>query len=101
MLTVVWVAVALLAPAGVLVLAGSFTRDRAQGNFFDDLRGGLRHKENREPGIFASARQELSDVAEVESTRVDDLFQVGRPAESDYLDPEDFARKVGRLTRSH
>ena len=92
-LIVVWVIVALVAAAGVLVGAAWLTTDTAPATFFADLRSGMQSARGdrgaggaRGPGVLAGARRDLADVADVETSSVDDIFRVGRPAEHDYLD---------------
>ncbi len=100
-LIVIWVVVALLAAAGVLVLAAWVTREPAPASFLVDLQSGLqRARDERTLGILASARQDHADAADVELSSVDDLFRVGRPVEVDYLDAEalgaNLVRTAGR-----
>ncbi len=92
-LIVVWVVVALVAAAAVLVGAAWLTTDTAPATFFADLRSGLQTVRGRRgvggtrsPGVIAGARRDLADVADVETSSVGDIFRVGRPTEHDYLD---------------
>ncbi len=110
-LIVVWVVVALLVSAGVLVLAARLTSEQAPATFVTDLRAGLRSSRSarrtpgaRGTGILASARRDLAENADVDNCSVDDIFSVGRPAERDYLDTEQLsaglARTIGRVAHS-
>ena len=104
-LIVVWVVVALVAAAGVLVLAGWVTGESAPATFFVDLRAGLRRSaDSRGDGVLASARRERTDTAGAGHGSVDDIFAVGDPVENGYLDTEGLTagitRTVGRVVRS-
>ena len=104
-LIVVLVVVALVAAAGVLVLAGWVTGESAPATFFADLRAGLRRSgSSRADGVLASARREHADAAEAGHGSIDDLFAVGNPVQKGYLDTEGLTagitRTVSRVVRS-
>lgn len=95
---VVGILVALLTALVVLVVAARVSSTRSGGarEFLADLRGGLRR--DRGGGMLAGLRQEMAEVAEVESGSVDDLFAVGRPDDRDYVRADELVQTLGRAT---
>lgn len=94
---VIWILVA-LATAGVVLLIASVTGDRSGGvrEFVDDLRAGLSRRQGPREGLLAGARRELVEVADVETSSVDDLFAVGQPQEVAYVAAEELAETLTR-----
>ena len=99
-----WIIVAFVTALVVMVLAAtvSGTNRRGVGQFFSDVRTGLR----REPdaggiSLVASARQELADAADDDDDLgVDDIFHVGAVPDSAYVDPTPLTAPIARVTRS-
>lgn len=99
-----WIIVAFLTALVVMVLAAlvSGTSRRGVGQFFADLRTGMR----REPdaggiNLIANARQELADAAEDETELgVADIFHVGAVPDTAYVDPTPLTAPLARATRS-
>jgi hypothetical protein len=96
---VIWIVVALTAAAVVVVLAGvSGERSTTVRQFVGDLRTGLRRDRRMgSEGVLASARRELAEAAEVESSSVDELFLVGTPQDSAYVDAEELGGTLARV----
>jgi len=99
-----WIIVAFLTALVVMVLAATASGSgrRGVGQFFTDLRAGLR----REPdaggiSLIASARQELASADDDEDELgVADIFHVGAVPETAYVDPTPLTAPIERVTRS-
>lgn len=98
-----WIIVAFLTALVVMVLAAvaSGTSRRGVGQFFTDLRTGLR----KEPdagviSLLASARQELAEAAaDEDDLGVADIFRVGAVPTTAYVDPTPITAPISRATR--
>ncbi len=91
---VVWIIVALVTAVVVLVVAGA-AGGRATGarDFVGDLRAGLRR--DHRTGLLRGLREEMAEVAEVESGSVEDIFAVGTPEDRDYVQPREIVQTLG------
>lgn len=104
MAPITWIIVAFVTALVVMVLAAaaSGTGRRGIGQFFTDLRSGLR----REPdaggiALVAGVRQELADMADDDDELgVADIFHVGTRPRSAYVDPTPLTAPIERATRS-
>lgn len=90
---VLWTLVAFVVAVVVMVVAVAVAGDGGGRQFLSDLRAGLRREARRE--LFVDLRADADD-ADAESS-VDELFTVGRPTETAYLDPD----RLVRLGRGH
>ncbi|MCB2177682.1 MAG: hypothetical protein KQH57_17880 [Actinomycetales bacterium] len=93
------VAIAVLAAAGVLVIAARMTSDRGEESFVAALRHGLRHDTSGPPmGVIASARREHAESAVADGSGMDDLFRAAATEQSAYLSADDLVRRRARTT---
>lgn len=91
------IAVAVLAAAAVLLIAGRTTSERGEESFVAALRRGLRH-DGPGPalGVIASARRELAESAGADGSGMEDLFRAAATDESAYLTTDDLVRRRAR-----
>lgn len=92
---------ALVTAVVVMLVAGttSGVQRHGVGQFLRDLRAGAaRRDRGEEPGLVASARQELVESADAEGG-VEDLFRIGEAPRSAYVDPVELAAPLVGATR--
>lgn len=104
---VVWIIVALVAGLGV-VLVASASEGRSNGGrrFFEDLRSGLsKGRRSRARTIVADVRREHAELADVETSSVEEIFEIGRQQEAHvdsvenaYVDTGEIAETLSRAT---
>ena len=97
---VVWIIVALVAGLGVVLVASASEGRSTRGQgFFQDLRSGLRNgRRSRARSIVADARREHAELADVETSSVEDIFAIGHQQESAYVDTGEIAETISRAT---
>lgn len=97
---ITWTLVALVVAAVVMVLA-ALVGGRSGGlkEFLGDLRAGLRRKGRDAAEAAETATGAGRDALADESGSVEEIFTVGQPQETDYVNPEQIAHTLGRATQ--
>ena len=96
---VAWIVVSLLTALVVLGVAGAVgSRAHGGSGFLADLRAGLgKGRRPRARAFVAEARREHAELADVESSSVDEIFEVGHDEEKAYVDTEQITRTLARV----
>ncbi|HQY32548.1 hypothetical protein [Actinotalea sp.] len=95
---VVPVVVALL--AAIVVLAAVARDGGSSRGLLSDLRSGLRRGDSTRLGLFAGARRDLVEAADVETSHVEEIFLLGGAQEDGYVRADDLTDPVARVTQA-
>ena len=98
---VAWILVALLTALAVMFVAAAVESRAHGGNgFLADLRAGLATgRAPRARGLVTEARREHAALADVESSSVDEIFEMHHDQEKAYVDAEEIGHTLLRVKR--
>lgn len=95
---VVPVVVSLL--VALLVLAVVARDGGSSRGLLADLRSGLRRGDSTRPGLFAGARRDLVEAADVETSNVEEIFLLGASHGDGYVRADALTDPVARVTQA-